>query len=71
MESSITQLDKLLKASEVAEILNISRSLSYRLIQKGDIPSVQIGKAIRVRKEDLSNYIAENLSFPNRKEKVK
>lgn len=54
--------DKLLKAMEVAEILNISKALSYRLIQTGEIRSVHIGTACRVRPEDLQTYIEENLS---------
>ena len=52
---------KLLKAPEVAEILNISRAMAYRLIQAGEIRSVHIGVARRVRPEDLRGYIEDNL----------
>lgn len=54
--------DKLLKAPHVAEILNISRAMAYRLIQNRKIRSVQIGAACRVRPEDLQAYIEENLT---------
>ena len=43
---------KLLKAPEVAEILNISRAMAYRLIQMGEIRSVHIGVARRLRPEE-------------------
>ena len=52
----------LLKATEVAKILNISRAMAYLLIQRGEIRSVRIGTARRVRCEDLHKYIEENLS---------
>ena len=53
---------KLLKATEVAEILNISRAMAYRLIQLGNIRAVRIGSARRVRLQDLHDYIQENLT---------
>jgi len=57
-----TILDSLLKATEVAEILNISKSMAYRLMQTREIPSVSIGNAKRVRPVDLHNYINTNLT---------
>ena len=53
--------EKLLKAIEVADILNVSRAMAYRLIQTGEIRSVHIGMARRVRLEDLQWYIEANL----------
>ena len=53
--------EKLLKAIEVAEILNISRAMAYRLMQTRKIPTVRIGAARRVRLIDLQNYIETNL----------
>lgn len=47
----------LLKASDVAKILNISRPMAYRLTSTGELPSVRIGGSVRVRKEDLEKYI--------------
>ena len=54
--------DRLLKAIEVAKILNISRSLTYRLMQQGKIRTVRIGSARRVRPKDLLTYIEENIT---------
>ena len=50
----------LLKATEVAKILNISRSLVYRLIHTGEIPSIRINQAVRVHQDDLNSYIENN-----------
>ena len=55
----------LLRASDVANILNISRSLAYRLIQKGDIPTVRINRSVRVLSDDLHDYIMEHKNNRN------
>ena len=49
--------ERLLKADEVSRILNISRALTYRLLQRGDIPVVRINHAVRVKPSDLDDYI--------------
>lgn len=62
-----TNLDlpiRLLKATEIAEILNISRAFAYRLMKQGHIPVVYIGNARRVRLSDLESFIASNISEP-------
>ena len=56
--------EKLLKAFDVAEILNVSRALAYRLMQRGKIRTVFIEGARRVRPEDLREYIEDSLSPP-------
>ena len=56
-----TILQSLLTATEVAEILNISKSMAYRLMQTREIPAVCIGSAKRVRPVDLRVYIESNL----------
>jgi len=64
MSEMMIDLEKrvqLLNAVEVAEILNISRALAYRLMQTRDIPSVHISTARRVRPVDLLNFINDNL----------
>ena len=47
----------LLKAMDIADRLNISRSLAYQLMQTGDIPTVRMNRTIRVRESDLEAYI--------------
>ena len=52
---------RLLKPLEVASVLGISKSFAYRLLQTGEIPTVRLGKACRVRPTDLAKYIERNL----------
>ena len=54
--------ERLLKAGEVAEILNISKAFAYHLIRQGKLRSVAIEGARRVRRVDLEAYIEENLT---------
>lgn len=52
---------KLLRAVEVAEILNISKSMAYQMMQKGVIKTIKIGKIRRVHKTDLKAFIDNKL----------
>ena len=56
------QKNHLLKAEEVAEYLNVSKSFAYFLIQTGQIPAVRMGRSVRIRPEDLEDYIQANIS---------
>lgn len=53
---------QLLEPSEVAEALKVSKSLVYSLIRNGELKSVKFGKTVRVRPEDLENFINEKLT---------
>lgn len=46
-----------LKATQVAEILNVTPSHVYKLIQLGKLRSFKSGKARRVLRSDVINYI--------------
>ena len=52
----------LLKVKDVATILNISRSFAYSLMQSGQLRIVRLGHSVRVRPEDLEQFISENVS---------
>jgi len=54
---SVFESQRLLKAMEVARILNISRAMSYRLLETGELPAVRIKKAVRVKPQDLFDFI--------------
>ncbi len=56
--------ERLLKATDVAEILNISRAFAYQLINRGELRSITIGTARRVRPSDLESFIQVSLSPP-------
>jgi len=61
-ETTYPPTTKLLKAPEVAVILNCSKAFVYKLIKQRKLPSVQIGYSIRVIPEDLNRFIRENTS---------
>jgi excisionase family DNA binding protein len=48
---------RLLKMKEVAEMLGVSLSYAYLLTKRGELPTVRIGNAIRVRVGDLERYL--------------
>ncbi len=56
------QIEKLLKSSDIARLLNISKSFAYLLMQSGELPTVKLGKSVRVRPSDLEQYIKWNIS---------
>jgi excisionase family DNA binding protein len=58
----------LLTATEIADILRISKSLAYRLITNGEIPSIQFGRVSRVRQEDLEAFIQRSMRKSGSKE---
>jgi excisionase family DNA binding protein len=50
---------KLLKSSDVAEHLGISKSLAYRLMQSGELESIRFGRTCRVTPEALEKFIQD------------
>ncbi len=59
METTIplTKSTGLLRAKDVAQRLNISRSKAYQLMQSGDIPTVRFSGTVRVLQRDLDEFI--------------
>ncbi len=47
----------LLRVSEVAEQLSVARSKAYVMVQTGELPSVKLGKSIRVPAAAVSDYV--------------
>ena len=50
-------LDVPLTVADVAHRLGMSRRVAYELLQGGRIPSFRVGRAIRVKPEDLAAFI--------------
>ena len=48
-----------LKVPEMAEELRIARSRAYELVGNGEIPSVRIGRSIRVSRRELEKWLEE------------
>ncbi len=54
------KLPRLLTVLEVANILGLGQSTVYLLIKRGELTCVHIGRAVRVRQEDLEAFIQSN-----------
>ena len=48
--------------SEVAETLNISRSRVYRLLADGSLPSIRVGRSLRIQVGVLHAWIAQHMT---------
>lgn len=46
-----------LKVPEVAEVLRIARSRAYELVADGKIPSVRIGRSVRINRRELERWL--------------
>ena len=55
---------QLLRLSEVQERLALSPSAVKRLVWSGQLPSLHLGRAVRVRMDDLAGFI-ESQSSPS------
>ena len=47
----------LVTVSEAAALLGVGRSFAYELVQRGDLPSVKLGRARRVPVAEVRRYI--------------
>ena len=52
-----TEADQVLTIPEVADLLKLSRAQVYALTARGDIPSVRIGRSVRVRRDRLEHWL--------------
>jgi excisionase family DNA binding protein len=50
---------RLLKPKEVADILQVSRSPAYQMLRRGEVPTVRVDTAVRVRPSDLEEFIGK------------
>lgn len=48
----------LLTVAEVAGTLRVSNMTVYRLIKSGELPAIRVGKNLRIRRQDLADYLA-------------
>ena len=47
----------LITVPEMAELLKVSRSKAYSLVKERNFPIIKIGKCLRVKKEELYNWL--------------
>ena len=54
---NIDELAVALTIDEVADILKVSKTSAYRLVNEGGLRSIKVGKQIRVSRKDLKAFI--------------
>ena len=54
--------NRLLSVQEVCEQLGMGRSWVYNQIRSGELPSVQLGGTVKIKHEDLEEYIQRHHS---------
>lgn len=47
----------LLRVEEASRLLGLGRTRTWELIWNGDLPAVRMGRAVRVDREDLKNWV--------------
>jgi excisionase family DNA binding protein len=57
--------DRLLTANEVADQLRVSTMTIYRLIRRGELPAVRVGRNYRVRAGELDAYLRAQVVDPS------
>ena len=57
-----TPIAPLMKVSEAAAVLRVSTKTIRRLITKGDLQVVRVGRSVRLRQEEINCYISKQSS---------
>lgn len=50
-------ISRLLTVAEVATVIRVSRMTVYRLIRRGQLKAMRVGRNYRVREDDLELYL--------------
>jgi excisionase family DNA binding protein len=51
----------LMSPEELRRFLRVGRTLVYKLLSEGEIPSIRLGRLVRVRRSDVDRYIESRL----------
>jgi len=58
--SLFAQYDDIVTVEQLADMLKIGRNTAYELVRAGLIPSVRVGRSIRIPKQGIIDYIGRN-----------
>ena len=59
METESSETREWLSVREIQDLLGIGATKSYELVSSGQIPSVRIGRAIRVSRRELERWLED------------
>ena len=57
MVSTLESLPLLLTVGEMASVLRIGRNSAYQLVKDGNIPSIHVGRSIRIPRNALVQFM--------------
>ncbi len=60
-EAIFEEYPNMLTVEEMCEILNVARETGYRMVRRGDFEVLKLGRIIRIPKNQVLNYIIDNL----------
>jgi len=52
-QTKLDDLPELLRVEEAAAYLGIGRGLAYELARRGELPSVRLGRLLRIKRDGL------------------
>ncbi|MFY9226107.1 MAG: excisionase family DNA-binding protein [Blastocatellia bacterium] len=52
----------LLRPEEAFEVIAVSRATGYRLIESGQLPSIKVGRLVRIPVDKLKTWIEQKLA---------
>ena len=61
---TLEDLPLTLCVEDLMPILNIGRNTAYELVHSGTIPSIKIGRQLRIPKQALIDYLDTTSCFP-------
>lgn len=56
--ASLTSTQEILTVPEVAKYLRVTAKTVYGLVRKGELRSFRVGRAVRVRRDDVEHFVA-------------
>lgn len=54
-------MNRFVTVAELAALLRVSKMTVYRAVSDGRLPRVQVGRSIRIRREDVERVMEEGL----------
>jgi excisionase family DNA binding protein len=60
-QSSDGAATQFLTVSEVAGALRVSNMTVYRLVSAGELPAVKVGRSVRLRRDEVDEYLSGRL----------
>lgn len=58
----------MLTPEEIAEYLQVKPQTVWRMIRRGDLPAIRVGRVYRVQRQDFDDWLKQRRTRPGRGE---